>query len=1570
MADRIKGITIEIGGDTTGLDKALSGTNKEIRNTQSQLKDVERLLKLDPSNTELLKQKQKLLAEAIGETKGKLDALKDAERQAEDQFKQGKISEDQYNALKREIIATEQQLQKLEDQAGKSSVALQKIGQAGETVKEFGGKVTDLGQKMTAVTGAIAAVGTASVAAWNTIDEAYDTIAKGTGATGEALEDLQKSFDSVFSSIPTEAATAGSAIADINTRFGFTGEVLEDCTKKFIQFGEVNNTDVSTAIANVSRYMGDAGIESSKYGEVLDQLTAASQASGLGVDKLSESLTKYGAPMRALGFDTKESIAIFAGWEKAGVNTEIAFSGMKKAIGTWGKEGKDARKEFKKTLDEIAAAPDIAGATTKAIEVFGQKAGPDLADAIQGGRFAYEDFLSVVENSSGQLEQTFNDTLDPIDDVKVAMQGLTSQGAELGGALLETLAPMITALVEKIKELTTWFKGLDDSQKEMVVKIGLVVAAIGPLLIVIGQVATGIGGLMTLVSTLGPVIGALGAAGGPILLTVAAVGTLGAAFLLARDDAGEYYDKAVELTDQETENKRKVDELCGAYDLLNQRRQDSFESIDAETKYEKDLFTELQNITDENGNVKAGYEERAKYILGELSSALGTEIEMTGNQIQKYDELSSSIEDLILKKQANALLDANAEAYAEALKNRTDAFMAYYNAQKDVEEGTRKLEEAQRREASLQEDLNNLRESGIIHMLGLSNESAYLSANVRDAAETTKGYQDKLSELNQTLTDAETQYNEYNAVISSQDMLLEAMDNQELLADAVLMASNSFQTAETSTKASLERQVETYEEQYKAMQDAVNAGAPGVEQAQVDNIGKLLEMSRKELGKLSGVTEVAVIDMANVLELKKTLLAKTGERIGKSCTDGTSGGISNNISHVEIAAKSMADAIPDTVKKVLGIQSSSRVAHEIGVNFDADLSEGIEGGTNDVIGSADKMTSETANTVSMALQTPKFQTMGRQITSGLSGGILSGKSEVITSILRLCTETINTAREKLGIHSPSTEFAYIGQMSGDGFIEGWDSTTDEMQKTIVDSVGQAVAKTSEVFSGVETALLSLRNSSGETIEGIVKNTQEAQEALQKIQDGLENTISGQLDMFSAFDGKAKTTTDELLTNMQSQVDGTEQWAENLRILAERGVDQGLLQKMAEMGPKGAGYVTTFTQMTDEELQRANALFTQTMILPEASVASIMQSYQIAGSMAAQGFSGGMQENTGEAAEIATQMAENAAEAIRTALEIHSPSQVTMRAGQYFTEGFSQGITSVISQVTTAVSSVTAVATSALSTNLKTSQTTTQTYQTTMSSSWTTWAAGLASQLKTTLAEISTATDSNMSEVNTTIDTKMRSLSQNWAQRWKEIRDKHRETVEKIQELHEKTLSDMEELNRGKTEAMKEGAIQSMQELSRGVKQELDNLPAIVEEGFAPAISYITSLADKSAGWGDDMMSGYIRGMKRKMRDLERACEEAADIVSDYLHHTTPEKGPMKDDDTWMPDMMQSFAGGIRKNRNLLLDQMKALTKDMALTMPNAGTMVKQPVTLKNYNVLALDGKVIADNINEQLGILL
>ena len=127
MSTRVKGITVQIGGDTTGLNKALSSVNKEISNTQRSLKDVERLLKLDPENVELLRQKQQLLSNQIADTTDKLNTLKDAEKQVQEQFEKGDISQDQYNGLKREIAATEISLKQLKDEAEKAESAVKGI---------------------------------------------------------------------------------------------------------------------------------------------------------------------------------------------------------------------------------------------------------------------------------------------------------------------------------------------------------------------------------------------------------------------------------------------------------------------------------------------------------------------------------------------------------------------------------------------------------------------------------------------------------------------------------------------------------------------------------------------------------------------------------------------------------------------------------------------------------------------------------------------------------------------------------------------------------------------------------------------------------------------------------------------------------------------------------------------------------------------------------------------------------------------------------------------------------------------------------------------------------------------------------------------------------------------------------------------------------------------------------------------------------------------------------------------------------------------------------------------------
>lgn len=493
-SNRVKGITIEIGGDTTGLQKALSGVNKTIKDTQSQLRDVENLLKLDPTNTELLGQKHRLLAEKIGATKEKLDTLKDAQEQVRQQFENGDIGVEQYEALQREIISTEEYLKNLENTVGSGSAKLAEIS---AKTGEFGEKATKAGKALMPVTAGLTAVGGAGLAAFKDVGEGLDTIITKTGATGEAAEELENIFKNVYGSFPADSVEVGSAIGEINTRFGFMGQALEDASVKFLKFADINGTDVNTAVQLVSRAMGDAGIEADEYGTILDQLSVAAQASGISINTLTENLTKYGAPMRQLGFDTEASIAIFSQWEKAGVNTEIAFSGMKKAIANWTKEGKNGKEEF---ANFVKGVQDGSISAQEALDVFGTKAGPDLVDAIQAGRFSYEDFLSVIENSAGTVENTFAGTQDPIDEFTVAMNNSKMALAEVGDALSSALAPILESVSGKLKEFTQWFSGLSEGQKQVIVRIALIVAAMGPLLLIIGKVSSAISSITGLLS--------------------------------------------------------------------------------------------------------------------------------------------------------------------------------------------------------------------------------------------------------------------------------------------------------------------------------------------------------------------------------------------------------------------------------------------------------------------------------------------------------------------------------------------------------------------------------------------------------------------------------------------------------------------------------------------------------------------------------------------------------------------------------------------------------------------------------------------------------------------------------------------------------------------------------------------------------------------------------------------------------------------------------------------------------------------------------------------------------------
>lgn len=518
----IKGLTVELGFDTSKVTRTLGDIKKASSDLSKELSQINSLLKLDPKNVELLSQKQKLLNQQVDEGKRNLDGL----RKTLNDVESGKIklTEEQTRDLSREVIRTEENLKKATKELKNfGDVGQQQMKSLGQEVSSVGDKVSNFGKSFAPVSIASAAVITGSMAAFEEVEDAFDIIVKKTGAVSDEAILLEQIYRNVAGSMSVEFDDVGTAIGEINTRFEFTDDLLKTSTEDFLKFARVNDVDVNTAVQKVARMMGDASIPAEQYNEVLDALTVASQKSGISIDVLAESMTKYGAPMRALGYDTKESMALFASWEKAGVTTEIAFSGMKKAIGNFSAQGKDAKVEFAKMVEEIKGSKDIAEATAIAIDVFGQKAGPDLADAILNGRFEFEGMLEVLENSDGTLSTVYDSLLDGADDAQISMNNLKLGGDSLGKVLMKALAPVFQKISVAIKKVVAWFEKLDPGIQQAIAVVLLLTAVLTPIIIVIGALISGVGAIIGGFSAFAGAIGAVLTFLGPLGLLIAAI---------------------------------------------------------------------------------------------------------------------------------------------------------------------------------------------------------------------------------------------------------------------------------------------------------------------------------------------------------------------------------------------------------------------------------------------------------------------------------------------------------------------------------------------------------------------------------------------------------------------------------------------------------------------------------------------------------------------------------------------------------------------------------------------------------------------------------------------------------------------------------------------------------------------------------------------------------------------------------------------------------------------------------------------------------------------------------------
>lgn len=525
MAGRIQGVTVEIGGSTTKLDKALANVNRSIKNTQAQLKDVNKLLKMDPGNTDLMAQKQRLLGESITATKSKLESLKQAQVQAEVALKNGTITKDQYDALQREIVETTEELKKLEEEARKSATALQKIHATGEKFKEVGGKIEGVGRAFLPVTAAVAAAGTAAVKTTADFDSAMSKVSAVSGATGEDFDSLREKAREMGAKTKFSATEAAEGFNYMAMAGWKTGDML-DGIEGIMNLAAASGEDLASTSDIVTDALTAFGLKASDSGHFADILAAASSNANTNVSMMGETF-KYAAPVAgALGFsaeDTAEAIGLMANAgiksSQAGtslrrimteLNGEIKISGQNLGsvtIATSNADGSmrslgdilgDCREAFSKLTEseQASTAETLVGKTAMSGFLAIMNAAPEDVNKLHNAISTCSDEIDGYNGQCEKMAAVMQDNLEG------QLTILKSQLQELAISMGDILVPIVRDVVSAIQGFVDWLNSLDEGTKGVIVRIALFAAAIGPVLIVVGKVISAIGSIMTFIPTL------------------------------------------------------------------------------------------------------------------------------------------------------------------------------------------------------------------------------------------------------------------------------------------------------------------------------------------------------------------------------------------------------------------------------------------------------------------------------------------------------------------------------------------------------------------------------------------------------------------------------------------------------------------------------------------------------------------------------------------------------------------------------------------------------------------------------------------------------------------------------------------------------------------------------------------------------------------------------------------------------------------------------------------------------------------------------------------------------------
>lgn len=1090
MASTIKGITVKIGGDTVDLKKALESTTKTSKSLQSELNQVNKLLKFNPDNAALLAQKQELLTEKIGATREALKKLKDVQDDVERQAKNGEISGEQYRAYQREVEQTQSVLQHLEtqlketgdkfsevqrksgavnfknaedkaahlkgvikDMAGSAVENMEKVSKTAETV---GTGLEKAGSVLNKGSAAAAAVLAGSVASFKDLDNGYDIIVKKTGATEEAFDSLKATADEIFSGSVFDMSDIGAAIGEINTRFGYTGEVLKSATEQYLQFAKINDADVADSVGKTARIMTAWNLSAENLPDLLGMITAKGQETGVAVSALMDKVLDNNAIFKEMGLSLEESISLMAQFEKNGINDSTALAALKTSVKNATKEGKNLSEALKDSVSDIKNATTDTEALQKATELFGTKGAAEMATAIREGRINFDDLSGSMTDYRDTVKKTYTATLDPLEESKQVLNNLKLAGADLAATALKEGKPLIDDVVKGIKGITDWFKKLDPEQKKVLTKAIEITAVVGPGVTILGKLTKGVG---SFVGTGAKMVKALKEAtvaqeglniaqnANPVGIYALAIAALIGAFVGLKK-ATEDYQESVWST---SESKKYTDAVDTATAKIKEKSDAIVETTRGTLEALDKQFANTSTINE--------YQKKLNELLEKAE--LTPEEEAQLNTIVKYfsdnvDGFSETWNKYTLRDgSGNIKLNADLQLVQQEINNTIEAFKKMAH------------------EKLLQEQYSSIFEN-MVSTRGEVQSSQAAQSALR------KRYESRLKEIGIS----ESQFEEI--ISASGDNFTSVLSRFPDIVKATGLDDASYRE--------LRKMRESYN-QYSREIATASANLRIAEEQEKDILGvqAVLNGTYTDAAAVMMAYNAGMITTEQVEQTRwKTVenLQKAAAETGKNTVLGVGQDMTQLEQELYSGQKSAEESLNEHLainKKYMGdtAKGATEAVKAERPKINGEMSEAAREGTQQIVhglgehkGEVEKAADEgIAKPAKKGVEAESATDSGKNFVSGFINGMKDGTllDNLWNAAKNIGSTALNAIKNMLGIRSPSKEAAKLGAYFGEGFSQGIESQSKNAALSAAEMAQAARSGlTSEIIGGSVSQLSGLK----------------------------------------------------------------------------------------------------------------------------------------------------------------------------------------------------------------------------------------------------------------------------------------------------------------------------------------------------------------------------------------------------------------------------------------------------------------------------------------------------------------